>query len=154
MTRLFRAPLTGPKVFAMFAAFFAVIIAVNVLMAWRAIATFPGVEVANSYVASQTFDRDRAAQEALGWTASVAVEDGELQVAITGRDGQPAQIAGISAIFGRPTEARDDQVPAFVRDGGLFRAPVVAGPGNWYLRLEVTAPDGTMFRQRLTVAVN
>ena len=58
-------PLTGRKVFLMFVAFFGLIIAVNVTMAVQAVKTFPGLEVANSYVASQTFDADRAAQERL-----------------------------------------------------------------------------------------
>ena len=58
-------PLTGWHVLAMFVAFFGVIIAVNLTLAWQAISTFPGLEVENSYVASQTFDADRRAQVVL-----------------------------------------------------------------------------------------
>ena len=46
---------------------FGVIIAVNLTLAFNAVRTFPGLEVKNSYVASQSFDADRAAQNALGW---------------------------------------------------------------------------------------
>ena len=60
--------ITGKHVLAITVSAFAVIIGVNVVMAWKAISTFPGLEVKNSYVASQTFDADRAAQQALGWT--------------------------------------------------------------------------------------
>ncbi len=56
-------PLTGWHVLAMFVAFFGVIIAVNITMAWKAISTFPGLEVENGYVASQSFDAEMAAQK-------------------------------------------------------------------------------------------
>ncbi|MFN7052645.1 MAG: FixH family protein, partial [Gemmobacter sp.] len=59
--------ITGRQVFAFTAGAFGIIIAVNVLMAYKAVSTFPGLEVKNSYVASQNFDTERRAQEALGW---------------------------------------------------------------------------------------
>ena len=49
---------------------FGLIIAVNLTLAFNAIRTFPGLEVKNSYVASQSFDRDRQAQTALDWQVS------------------------------------------------------------------------------------
>ena len=58
--------LTGRHVLAITLAAFGVIIAVNMVMAVKAVSTFPGLETPNSYVASQRFDRDRAAQAALG----------------------------------------------------------------------------------------
>mgnify|MGYP001760938923 FL=1 len=63
-------PLTGKHVLAITLVAFGVIIGVNVLMAVKAVGTFPGLEVANSYVASQDFDRERAAQAALDWTVT------------------------------------------------------------------------------------
>ncbi len=154
MTNFFRGPLNGPKVFAIFSLFFIVIIAVNLVMAWKAISTFPGVEVDNSYVASQTFDRDRAAQEALGWSVLAVVHQGDLQVAVTDSRGQPVEAAAITGIFGRPTAARDDQIPAFTFDGTMYHAPVVADGGLWELRLEAQAADGTLFRQTLPIMVD
>ena len=154
MVNPFRGPLTGHKVFAIFASFFVVIIGVNLVLAWQAIATFPGLETANSYVASQTFDDDRAAQLALGWTVTAAVHQGELQVSITDAEGMPVQAAAISGIFGRATVTRDDQTPDFAFDGALYRAAVTADQGNWNLRLQAQAEDGTMFRQRLPIVVD
>ena len=57
MTRRF----TGWHFTAIITAFFGVVIAVNLTMAVFATRTFGGVVVENSYVASQTFDRDRLA---------------------------------------------------------------------------------------------
>ncbi len=153
MLGVFRGPITGPKFFAIFASFFVVIIAVNIYMARAAILTFPGLEVKNSYVASQNFDRERAAQLALGWEVHATVHQGQLVVKITDAAGQPVEAATLTGTFGRPTTVRDDQTPAFVFDGVAFSAPVTAGPGQWNFRMEAVAQDGTPFHQRLVVHV-
>ena len=51
--------LTGRHVLIITLAAFGVIIAVNLVMAFLAVGSFPGLEVKNSYVASQDFDRER-----------------------------------------------------------------------------------------------
>lgn len=146
-------PLTGRKVFAIVAGAFGVIIAVNLVLAWKAVGTFPGLEVENSYVASQTFNERLAAQQALGWTVDAEVTDGALEVRITGDDGRPVEVGALSATLGRPTHVREDRSPEFVHHQGAFRAPMDVAPGRWMLRLEATAPDGTTFRQRRTLIV-
>jgi nitrogen fixation protein FixH len=151
---LFQGPLTGGKTLGIFVAFFGVIISVNLVLAYQAVSTFPGVETANSYVASQTFDDDRAAQEALGWTANAQVSDGALVLSLTDAAGRPVEPASVLGIFGRPTTTRDDQSPDFTFDGTVWRAPVNAGMGQWNLRLRAIAQDGTPFRQRIVVVVN
>jgi nitrogen fixation protein FixH len=154
MTSIFRGPITGPKFFAIFASFFVVIISVNIVLAVQAVRTFPGLEVANSYVASQTFDRDRAAQESLHWSIDAAVHSGMLHLSITDTEGAPVEVADLAAVFGRATSVRDDQVPAFVFTGTDYVAPVITSGGNWNLRFEATAVDGTVFRQRVVVLVD
>lgn len=143
------APLTGRKVFAMFATAFAVIIGVNLFMAYMAVGTFPGLEVKNSYVASQSFDDERAAQMALGWNVDITYDNGLLHIAVLDRNGQPADVAKFSATVGRATHVRDDLTPEFQQRGGLFKAPADLAPGSWSLRLKATSLDGTVFRQRL-----
>lgn len=153
MLRLFRGPITGRKFFAIFASFFVVIIVVNLFMAYSALSTFPGLETRNSYVVSQQFDADRAAQEALGWTVDATVHDDELHLAITDSDGAAVMVTELSGTFGRATSVRDDQTPEFVFVDGVYRAPVTTTGGNWNLRFVATAPDGTVFRQRVVVLV-
>lgn len=142
-------PLTGAKVLAMFVAFFGLIIAVNLTMAYNAIKTFPGLEVDNSYVASQTFDADRAAQERLGWKVEPSYDGKTLSVVIRDREGLPAPVAELKILIGRTTMAADDQKPAMVLSGGVFSAPLTLAPGAWLIHLEAKAADGTPFRQRL-----
>jgi len=142
----------GWHVFGIFALAFGVIISVNLTLAFNAVRTFPGLEVKNSYVASQSFDAHRAAQEALNWTVAARLEGQELVLSVR-QDGQAMEPIIENAIFGRATMVTADQTPAFVFDGSDFRAPVNAGAGNWNLRLRARAVDGTLFQQRVIVQV-
>lgn len=141
--------LTGWHVLGVTVAAFGTIIAVNLVLAVKAVGTFPGLEVANSYVASQTFDRERAAQSALKWTVTPTYDGKELTLAITDAQGLPAPVASLNATIGRPTHKRADQSPEFTYSGGLFHAPLHLEPGIWNIHVTATAPDGTEFRQRL-----
>jgi nitrogen fixation protein FixH len=144
------APFTGRKFLVIIVSAFSVIIGVNLTMAYLAIGTFPGLDVKNSYVASQSFDRDRAAQIALGWDTSVEYRDGELLLTIQDKSGEPAGDVGrIDSIVGRATHVREDMVPEFQRRSGVYRAHVDLGKGKWELRLKATSLDGTGFKQRL-----
>jgi nitrogen fixation protein FixH len=150
------AELTGRHVLAITTGAFAIIIGVNVVMAWKAVSTFPGLEVGNSYVASQTWDAERKAQEALGWTLAYAYDPAKGELALIFRDagGVPVNLAALAVLVGRPTEAKDDQTPAFAEGtDGAYRAPVRLAPGKWMLQVEARAADGTLFRQRIDLQV-
>lgn len=145
--------ITGRQVAAFTVAAFAVIVAVNLVLAWQAVRTFPGLEVRNSYVASQGWDAARRAQAALGWHLAHDLRDGALVLRFTDAAGDPAPVADLRVLVGRTTTARDDVVPVFQRVGGAFVAPLALAPGRWMLRVEATAEDGTPFRQRLVLTV-
>lgn len=147
------APLTGRKVLAITVTAFSIIIAVNVFMAVKAVGTFPGLEVANSYVASQTFDADRAAQQALGWHVEHRYENGVMTFGLRDQAGHPVAAKSLTATIGRPTHVREDVTPAFTYQDGVFSAPIDLAPGNWLIHLEAIAPDGTPFRQRFDFTV-
>lgn len=147
--------LTGRHVLVITVSAFAVIIAVNVTMAYKAVSTFPGLEVANSYVASQDFDTDRAAQLALGWTLAPSYDaaKGQLQLAFTDAQGLPVLLQSLNVLVGRTTEAVDDSHPEFVRENGVYLAPATLAPGKWMMHVEAVAADGTKFRQRIDLFV-
>ena len=111
--------LTGRHVLAMFCRGFGIIIAVNVALAVSAVRTFPGLEVANSYVASQNFERRRQAQEALGWTLSTTATAGRVEVDLRDAAGAPAPVQDLAAVIGLPTggdrRAADGRRPARLR---------------------------------------
>lgn len=145
--------LTGAKVFAITAGAFAVIIAVNVLLAVKAVETFPGLEVENSYVASQSFDAERTAQLKLGWTLGYRYEGGQLILSFRDKAGKPVEARDVTALVGRTTEAAEDKTPAFAYANGEFAAPVDLKKGRWMILLEARAEDGTRFHQRLDLFV-
>jgi len=143
-------PLTGRKVLMIALAFFGVMLAVNLFMAWKAIATFPGLEVSSSYADSQDFDLRRRAQEALGWQAEVTLHDDILTLHLTGPQGETVVPAQLEALLTRPTHRADDQVLELVLIDGLYQVPVVLEEGRWRLRLRGIAQDGTAYRHNLT----
>ncbi|MCX7567329.1 FixH family protein [Sulfitobacter sp. F26169L] len=142
----------GWHVAAVFVLAFSVIITVNLVLAVNAVRTFPGLEVANSYVASQSFDEDRETQLALGWDVSATLEGNELSLVIL-EDGRAIAPQIEEATFGRATNVQQDQIPQFEFDGHALRATVEAGRGNWNLRLRARSDDGTLFQQRIIVKV-
>ncbi|PWE32264.1 nitrogen fixation protein FixH [Maritimibacter sp. 55A14] len=147
-------PLTGRKVLAIAVTAFAVIITVNVVMAWNAISTFPGLEVKNSYVASQEFNEKLAAQQALGWTLDTQYADGLLTLGFDGPDGRPAEVQALEVLVGRTTEARDDRWPELSGANGRYSAALDLDYGQWLLHVTARAADGTEFRQRRQIFVS
>jgi nitrogen fixation protein FixH len=147
--------LTGRHVLAITVTAFAVIIGVNVVMAYKAISTFPGLEVANSYVASQDFDADRAAQQALGWTLTPGYDPAQGQVTLAFQDaqGQPVFVKSLKVLVGRTTEAVDDSRPVFTPQAGIYVGKAALQPGKWMLHVDALAEDGTKFRQRIDLFV-
>lgn len=145
--------LTGRDVLFITVSAFGVIIAVNVTMAFKAISTFPGLEVKSSYVASQSFDADRRAQKALGWSFVHGYEDGRLRLAFMTADGKPAEVSEVKALVGRATQSADDMTPVFSRVGAAFEAPLTLGPGRWMVLMDAVAADGTRFHKRFDIAV-
>ncbi len=141
--------ITGRHVFFGFAAAFGVIIGVNLVLAYSAVTTFPGLEVKNSYVASQEFNIRKAAQEGLGWHIEADHADGTLLLHITDDVGKPVEVASLEATVGRATHVFDDQTPDFRFDGQSYVAPVALGDGNWNIRMKATSADGTLFQQRV-----
>lgn len=144
---------TGKHVAALFVGAFGVIIGVNLALAWNAVRTFPGLEVSNSYVASQQFNTRLAAQQALGWSVYADARDGQVFLSITDKNGAPVEAAKLSAVVGRATQIKDDIAPAFEFNGTSYVAPIELADGNWNIRMVARAADGTEFTQRVILHV-
>lgn len=144
---------TGRHVLMVFCGAFAVIIGVNLALAYSAVKTFPGLEVKNSYVASQEFDVRRTAQEALGWSVYASAQDDQVMLEITDADGNPVEVAKLSATLGRATHVKDDQNPDFQFNGTAYVAPANLGAGNWNIRMVARAKNGVEFTQRVILHV-
>ncbi|MGH1354739.1 MAG: FixH family protein [Thalassovita sp.] len=145
--------LTGRHVLFGFVAAFGLIIAVNVFMAISAVKTFPGLEVANSYVASQEFNERKAAQEALGWNVTAVHLKGTLYLNINDDNGTPVIPKELHAVVGRATSVAEDVEPEFTFNGQAHVTQLDLADGNWNIRMTAIADNGTEFTQRVILHV-
>jgi nitrogen fixation protein FixH len=144
-------PFTGWHMLALTCSFLGVIIAVNGLLAYKAVSTFPGLEVNDSYVASQTFDQEKAAQQALHWHIKQGYDRAanQLRLDFTDVSGKPVTLRDIDVLIGRPTDAAQDQHPKMTqRADGSYVAPSVLPLGKWMLQITAHAQDGTLYQAR------
>lgn len=147
-------PLTGRHVFAIFILAFGIIISVNIFMAYSAIKTFPGVEVENSYIASQTFDQRKFDQIGLGWVTHASYENGQLEFSIRDQDGNAVHAGIVDAVIGRPTTDRNDERVEFVIQHGVYTASIPLDAGMWMLKIDAVSRQGDPFTQRFAIWVN
>ena len=133
---------TGWHMTGILVAFFAVVIAVNCLMATLAVRSFGGVVVDNSYVASQKFNGwldEARAQNRLGWRDEVTPLPGR-HVALSLTDAQTKPIAGgtVRAVAQHPLGRAPDIALAFhERAPGHYTSDHALPPGRWQLRITV-----------------
>lgn len=148
---------TGRHMLAITLAFFAVIIAVNFVMAYLANSTWSGLVVANGYVASQSFNSDEAvakAQEARGWKVAVGHDAGRLTISFTGRDAAPLGGMTVTGQLRRPTSERDDKSLSFSEAGrGNYAATARLNSGVWDVEIAASANGETAYRKTFRFVV-
>jgi nitrogen fixation protein FixH len=133
------------------------VIAVNILMAYYALSTFPGLAVANDFDTSNRYDEvlDRAQrQAALGWAVDAQIVEGRPVLLLKGADGQPLADVAIAATLQRPLGPPRTAHPSFAAQtpGRYIADAVVAEPGQWDLLLSVTASGHTLTTTRRLLA--
>lgn len=145
--------LTGRHVLAILVAAFGIIIGVNMILMVNAIKTFPGLEVKNSYVASQDFNEAEQAQSALGWSPVVRFSNELLALTITDADGNAVFPETIDFKIGRPTHGRNDMVLTLLRQDQGYTVPVALGNGKWRIYLDAVTKDGAVYSRHMEVFV-
>lgn len=153
MTRTF----TGWHMAAITISFFAVIIAVNLTLAVLASTSWTGLVVANSYVASQSFNRDAEIarqQQALGWQMNLVVDRSLAKITILDRAGLPIAGLNLRAVLQRPTDEAGDQVLKLREAGtGIYVTNATIGSGVWVADITAEGParKPVRFVQRIFV---
>jgi nitrogen fixation protein FixH len=149
---------TGRKMLALMVAFFTVVIGVNVLLAVMANRSWSGLVVANSFDASQHFNKETALlkqAESLDVKADTSYGAGVITVVLQTVEGQPVNLSGMTAKLGRPTHEGEDQTINLICDqAGVCKSAASLSPGVWSGELEAEIPDkGHWIKMiRLTVA--
>ena len=153
MTRTFK----GWHMAAIMVTFFGIVIAVNLTMAVLANTSWTGLVVANSYVASQSFNHDAEIarqQQALGWKLELNVSRSATTLLVLDRSGQPIAGLNVRAVLQRPTNETGDVKLDFSDSGTttyISRAPV--NSGAWIADVTAEGPDHkpVRFVQRIMV---
>ena len=124
--------LRGVHVLWMVIAFFALVIGADTYFIIRAVNTFPGEEVKNSYVLGLDYNREievREQQEKLGWTAEAGiVNDGKTALVVRFVDRAQSPVTGLRV-----------DASYFVAGGGRaeHRLPLIEGmPGEYRAYLD------------------
>ncbi|SER02670.1 FixH family protein [Sphingobium sp. YR768] len=133
---------TGWHMTGILIAFFAVVIAVNLLMATVAIRSFGGTVVDNSYVESQKFNHYLAqarAQDRLGWKDDVALDAARhVTLTLTDSAGAPIREARITAIAQHPLDRAPDIAISFHETApGHYVGDRALPAGRWQLRADI-----------------
>jgi nitrogen fixation protein FixH len=132
-------PFTGYHMATILVAFFAIVIAVNFVMARYAIETFGGTVVDNSYVASQKFNgwlKEARREREFGWKVTAPVrENDHLAVTITDSHDQPLTGAAMTMIAEHPLGGMPDRTLHFAESAsGFYRSIETLPAGRWKLR--------------------
>lgn len=149
-------PFTGWHMLAVVFLFFGTIISVNLVLAVAATGTFPGLVVANSYVASQNFNEriaDYRAQRDAGWRYEVTAPDGILAFKLAGRGGFAERRLQVTAFVGRPSTQQEDRQIALYDTPDGYRAEEALPAGLWDVDVEARRDGEVVFavRRRLHV---
>lgn len=132
---------TGWHMFAILIAFFGVVVSVNMVMAMAAIRTFGGTVVDNTYVASQYFNTwlaEARAQERLGWTVRLGVDDSRHVTVALGDRGGPLAGAEIEVVARHPLgRAPDVRLRLQARNAGAYVSDTALPPGRWLVHVVV-----------------
>jgi nitrogen fixation protein FixH len=133
---------------------FVVIIAVNLVLVVASVSTFTGLTTAHSYDRGRAYNAvlaEAARQDALGWTAQIALEGEALAVAVADREGLP--VGGrLEGVLLRPLEGTQLALDFAAAGSGRFLAhAVLPAAGQWEARLTLHGVDGVRFdiRQRI-----
>jgi nitrogen fixation protein FixH len=138
-------PVAGRHVLALVVGFFATVLAVNAVMVWLALKSFPGMVSGDPYREGLEYNRTiaaREAQRALGWRVDVAVSGQGLQRTIEAsfkdRDNAPLTGLAVTASLMRPVaRGADHDVTLREIAPGIYRAEVeFPVPGHWRLDIE------------------
>ena len=149
---------TGVHMALMLVAFFFVIIAVNLTMAFFASSSWTGLVVKNTYVASQEFNHKAEvgrAQAALGWNAALDIGDGRIAYRLTRKGGSPVHAAHATTTLRRPVTDTQDRTLELLPDAaGTLIAEAQIADGSWIIEIDTEAGLDHPYRdvRRISIA--
>jgi nitrogen fixation protein FixH len=154
---------TGRMVLIWLVGFFAVVFAVNGVMAVAAISTFSGLDSDSPYQAGLAFDAeiaDARAQRALHWQVQATVvktDAGATRIDISARDPDGVPLPGLAATASlvHPTDRRRDRDLALTEDTpGHFRGVTGPAVGQWDVVIDLSRDGTRLFQSKNRVTLH
>jgi nitrogen fixation protein FixH len=148
---------TGRHMLLIMLAFFGIVIGVNAYLAVLASRTFTGLVVANSYVASQTFDKDTAklvADSAMDIRPLLTFVGGRVHLKFESAAGEAIDVKEPRLTLGHAVSSATDHQLMFSALGrGEFEAQATLGSGFWQGNLVSTLPNGASWERPIRLEV-
>lgn len=126
---------TGKHMLWIMITFFGTVMLVNGALAYFAIESWTGLVVPNSYVASQSFNKDteiRTQAVDNGAEVSVAIENGYIILHIAGKQKEALSASGLKGELRHPVDGRKEAVVEFQLSGrGTYQSLTPLPVGTW-----------------------
>lgn len=153
MAEITAKPLSGRVVLCFILGGFGIILAANLTLAYFAFGSFPGLEVKNTYVASQSFDARRKAQESLGWKCDFDHHDHQFEIRIRDKANMPIKPEKISLrITAAAMASSEKYIPLTTTKDG-YMAMHHLPSGNWIAHIEAISDQGIAFIERHRIII-
>jgi nitrogen fixation protein FixH len=123
-------------------AFFGVMVLVNAIFLYLAVATFSGGDASNAYSKGLHYNETVEAaklQAERGWRTEVAYDDktGRLTLKVLDRASTPINGLHVAATLGRPATDKEDRKVALKELGeGVYAATIDLAPGAWVVAID------------------
>jgi nitrogen fixation protein FixH len=155
--------LKGHHVLMALVGFFGVMLIVNAIFVYFALATFSGGDTSNPYRKGLDYNETLAAAERLaarGWQTEIGYDDqaGRLSIRVRDRAGEPVTGLGLAAAVSRPATDKEDRAVGLTEaEPGVYAAEIRLTPGVWVISVapSVETDPGTpayRLKHRLFVA--
>jgi len=137
--------LTGRKVLVILLLAFGTIVTANLALVFSALYSFPGLDVKNSYVASQQFDALAKAQNALHWHTKTTYAQGVYSIFITDKFGKVVHPESLSLRIGRTTFSYEDTTFKPLPTATGYAAQADLASGKWQVWIDATSQSGVAY---------
>ena len=148
---------TGWHMLAFVLLFFGTIISVNIFMVTKALTSWTGLVVKNSYVASQEFNEKLAAsnaQAALHLNVDLTYQDGEVIFSLADKDMNPVVLEDVSIALTRPIGITQDRTLTLAPKGTSYVAAEDLPAGVWNVVIHALVPGEPDFNYRARLIVS
>jgi nitrogen fixation protein FixH len=146
---------SGRQVFLTLLAFFGVVLSANGALVFFSLSSFSGLAVENSYVASQTFDKDTAAlahDTAMDVKPMLSDKGGVVTLRLEDYAGAELGVTAVNLTLGHAVSASTDVVLDLRRTGqGSFESTTRLPGRNWQGTLIATLADGRRWTRLVRV---